>query len=97
VKVSFSTRFPTLREGIERDNCDNSKDNTCVVLFWKKGRPNSVEYFEHHALHLRLEAVGSHEAPNSGRVGTFAILSLSGAQYISWNLHQHVNPRLRTC
>jgi hypothetical protein len=59
VKVSFSTRFPTLREGIERDHCDNSKDNMCVVLFWKNDRPNSVEYFEYHALYLRLEAVGS--------------------------------------
>ena|ERR1700677_468822 len=62
VKVSFSIRFATLREGIERNHGDNSKDKMCVVIFWKDGRPNSVEYFEHH---------GEEESPpSSGRAGT---------------------------
>lgn len=52
VKVSFSICFATLREGVERDNGDNSKDDMCVVLFRKNGRADSVEYFEYHALHL---------------------------------------------
>lgn len=52
MKVSFSICFATLREGVERDNGDDSKDNMRVVLLWKNGRAKSVEYFEYHALHL---------------------------------------------
>jgi len=42
VKVSCSICFATLREGIDCNHSDNSKDSVCVVLFWKNGRPNSI-------------------------------------------------------
>ena len=50
VKVSFSICFATLRESVDSNHGDNSKDNMTVVLFWKDGRPNSIEYFEDHAV-----------------------------------------------
>ena len=81
MKVSFSICFATLREGVERDNGDDSKDNMRVVLFWKNGRANSVEYFEYHALHLAGIGGRKHDeppwawepSPSSGRTGTILL------------------------
>ena len=41
VKVSFSVRFATLSEGIDRDHSDNNKESVC---FWNKDdRANSID------------------------------------------------------
>ena len=82
MEVSLSICFATLRESVERDHGDNSKDDMCVVLFWKKGRPNSIEYFEYHAVH---PAGWKQEAPwpTFGPEPHFFFRSLSADQHFS--------------